>query len=451
MQTNLKSADNQFLHPWDDMNDLDRNERTFLVRGEGVYVYDDAGNRLMDAPAGMWCVNIGHGRREMADAISEQVMKLSYNSPWALTSEPPALLAAKLAELAPGDINHVFFSTGGSTAVDTALRFVCFRNNLLGRTDKKHFISRVNGYHGSTFLTASCSGKAKDKKFVDLNDQQFHYIGDPNPLHRKSGQSIEEFCDQLVEELRSTIETLGPDKVAAFVAEPILASGGVVVPPPDYLKRCAEVCRQNDVLVIADEVVTAFGRLGHFFSSEAVFDVVPDIITTAKGITSGYLPLGATLISDALLDSLDQTGHDHAIFANGYTYSGHPVACAAALKNIEIIEKENLLGHCREVAPYFQQKLSELASLAIVKDVRGMGLMACVECEDAVSESGEGVAEIIDRECQALGLIVRPIYNMCVMSPPLTITRAEIDELVEMLKAGIERAAKAVNFKSPVV
>ena len=451
MQTNLKSADNQFLHPWDDMNDLGRNERTFLVRGEGVYVYDDAGNRLLDAPAGMWCVNIGHGRREMADAISEQVMKLSYNSPWALTSEPPALLAAKLAELAPGDINHVFFSTGGSTAVDTALRFVCFRNNLLGRPDKKHFISRVNGYHGSTFLSASCSGKAKDKKFVDLNDQQFHYIGDPNPLHRKPGQSVEEFCDQLVDELRSTIETLGADKVAAFVAEPILASGGVVVPPPDYLKRCAEVCRQNDVLVIADEVVTAFGRLGHFFSSQTVFDVMPDIITTAKGITSGYLPLGATLISDSLLHGLDQSGSCHAIFANGYTYSGHPVACAAALKNIEIIEKENLLEHCRKVAPYFQLKLSELGSLAIVKDVRGMGLMACVECEEAVSESGEGVAEIIDRECQALGLIVRPIYNMCVMSPPLTITPAQIDELVEMLKTGIERAQQAVNFTGSAV
>lgn len=444
MRSNLKSADNQFLHPWDDMNDLDRNERTFLVRGEGVYVYDDTGNRLLDAPAGMWCVNIGHGRQEMADAISEQVLKLAYNSPWALTSEPPALLAAKLAELAPGDINHVFFSTGGSTAIDTALRFVCFRNNLLGRPDKKHFISRVNGYHGSTYLASSCSGKAKDKKFVDLDDRHFHYIGDPNPLHRSAQQSVEEFCDQLVAELDDTIKTLGSDRVAAFVAEPILASGGVVVPPPGYLKRCAEICRRNDVLFIADEVVTAFGRLGHFFASEAVFGVVPDIITTAKGITSGYLPLGATLVSDRLLAGLDQTGSDHAIFANGYTYSGHPVACAAALKNIEIIEKENLLDHCREVAPYFQQKLLELLELDIVKDVRGMGLMACVECEQAVAKNGEGVAEIIDRECQALGLIVRPIYNMCVMSPPLTITRSEIDHLVEMLRDGIQRASQVV-------
>ena len=446
MQTNLKSADNQFLHPWDDMNELDRNERTFLVRGEGVYVYDNAGNRLLDAPAGMWCVNIGHGRQAMADAISEQVMKLAYNSPWSLTSEPAALLAAKLAELAPGDINHVFFSSGGSTAVDTALRFACFRNNLLGRAEKKHFISRVNGYHGSTFLTASCSGKAKDKKYVDLDDDHFHYIGDPNPLHRKPGQSIDEFCDQLVQELEETIRNLGADKVAAFVAEPILASGGVVVPPPGYLKRCAEVCRANDVLVIADEVVTAFGRLGHFFASEAVFDVVPDIITSAKGITSGYLPLGATLVSDSLLEGLDSRGSDHAIFANGYTYSGHPVACAAALKNIEIIEQENLLAHCRDVAPYFQQRLAELASLEIVKDVRGMGLMACVECKDAESATGEGVAEIIDRECQALGLIVRPIYNMCVMSPPLTITSSEIDKLVGMLKAGIEKAAANVKI-----
>jgi len=444
MHPNLISADNQFLHPWEDMNELDNNKRTFLTRGEGVYVYDSEGNRLLDAPAGMWCVNIGHGRQEMADAIAAQAMTLGYNSPWSLSNEPAAMLAQKLAELAPGDINRVFFSTGGSTAVDTALRFAMFRNNLLGKPDKKQFISRVNGYHGSTFLTSSCSGKAKDKKFLDLDEDRFHYIRDPNPLHRKPGQSVESFCDELVEELQATLLELGPENVAAFVAEPVLASGGVVVPPPDYFKRCAEVCRQHDVLVIADEVVTAFGRLGHFFASEAVFGVVPDMITSAKGITSGYIPLGATLVSDKLLEGLDETGDEYAIFSNGYTYSGHPVACAAALKNIEIMEREDLCGRARELAPYFQEQLNTLSGLDIVRDVRGMGLMACVECDELTDKNGESITEIIDRECQAKGLIVRPIYNMCVLSPPLTITREQIDDIVTILKGSIEKATKLV-------
>lgn len=438
----LQANDNLFVHPWDDMNSLDENTRTILSSSEGIYVRDSDGNALMDAPAGMWCVNIGHGRREMADAIAAQVMQLPYNSPWSLANEPAAELAAKLGELSPGDLNHVFFTTGGSTAVDSALRFVCFRNNVLGKHLKKHFISRVNGYHGSTYLTASCSGKAADKKYVDLDTEHFHYIQNPNPLKRPSGMTEEEFCDVLVNELESLIHELGAEHVAAFVAEPILASGGVVVPPAGYFKRCLEVCRANGVLFIADEVVTSFGRLGHFFASEAVFDVVPDIITTAKGITSGYIPLGAVLISDKLLHDLVGIDPEQAVFANGFTYSGHPVACVAALKNIEIMERENLMQHVQDVAPYFQQQLKSLSELSIVADVRGEGLMACVECHEHEASAGQGlptVGERIDKHCQELGLVVRPIYNMCVMSPPLIITREQIDELVRMLREGIQR------------
>ncbi len=283
----IQAKDHHFIHPWDDMNEIDSASRTVISRGEGIYVYDSDGNKLIDAPAGMWCVNIGHGRTEMANAISEQVLKLCYNSPWSLTNSPAAQLGEKLSELSPGDLNHVFFTTGGSTAVDSALRFICFRNNLLGESEKKHFLTRENGYHGSTFLSSSCSGKSNDKKYMDLDTQHFHQLSDPNRIKRSAGMSEADYCDFLVDELRQTIERIGANKVAAFVAEPILASGGVVVPPQDYFKRCAELCRQNGILVVADEVVTAFGRLGHYFASESVFDVVPDIITTAKGITSG--------------------------------------------------------------------------------------------------------------------------------------------------------------------
>lgn len=443
----IRADDNLFIHPWDDVTDLGNTSRTILSSSEGIYVHDSDGNRLMDAPAGMWCVNIGHKRAEMAQAISDQVMQLPYNSPWSLASEPAAELAAKLAQLSPGDLNHVFFTTGGSTAVDTALRFVGFRNNLLGNPEKKHFITRENGYHGSTFLSSSCSGKSKDKELLDLDTEHFHQLRDPNPFKRPSGMNLNEFGDLLIAELEAKILDIGAEKVAAFVAEPILASGGVVVPPDGYFERCADMCRKYGVLVIADEVVTAFGRLGHFFSSEAVFNVVPDIITTAKGITSGYIPLGAVLISDKILESMSNHGHENGVFANGFTYSGHPVACAAALKNIEIIEQEKLLENVRELAPYFQQQLQTLRDIPIVADVRGLGLMACVECVEPnkLGPDDPTIGERIDKHCQALGLIVRPIYNMCVMSPPIIINREQIDDLVSMLRNGIELAATDVK------
>lgn len=438
--TLIQNNDNHFIHPWDDMSDLGNNKRTILSHSEGIYVHDTDGNRLMDAPAGMWCLNIGHRRKDMADAIAAQVMELPYNSPWSLANSPAAELAVKLAELSPGDLNHVFFTTGGSTAVDTALRFIGFRNNLLGKPNKKHFLTRENGYHGSTFLSASCSGKSKDKKFVDLDTEHFHQLQDPNPLNRPDGMNVDSFCDVLVDEMEQTINRIGADNIAAFVAEPVLASGGVVVPPPDYFRRSADLCRQHDILVLADEVVTAFGRLGHYFASEDVFGVVPDLITTAKGITSGYVPLGAVIISDKLLEELKQ--FDDATFANGFTYSGHPVACAAALKNLEILENDKLLENVRELAPYFQEQLQQLNDISIVKDVRGLGLMACVECEESTDSNGLSVGERIDRYCQAQGLIVRPINNMCVMSPPLIINKAQIDDLVRMFRHGIEQASK---------
>jgi adenosylmethionine-8-amino-7-oxononanoate aminotransferase len=255
---------------------------------------------------------------------------------------------------------------------------------------------------------------------------------------------LEDFRDAKVKELRDKILELGPENVAAFIAEPILASGGVIVPVPGYQKKCLEVCRELDVVYISDEVVTAFGRLGHWFASEDVFDIQPDIITCAKGLTSGYLPMGACIVSDALMASISGEEWGGKVFANGYTYSGHPVCAAAALKNIEIFERENLLEHVREVGPYFQKKLKTLEDIPIVGEVRGEGLMACVEC--ILSENGSDLeddyhmGDRIDKHCQELGLLVRPLINMCVMSPPLIITKEEIDDMVGRLREGILRA-----------
>ena len=436
----IQQQDNKFLHPWEDVKSLGENKRTVIANADGVYIEDSDGNTLLDGPAGMWCVNIGHRRKEMADAISQQIMELTYVSPWSLTSTPAAQLAEKLAELTPGDLNHVFYTTGGSTAVDSALRFVMFRNNVLEKPQKKHIISRSNAYHGSTYLAASASGKTKDKSFLDFMDDTFHHIPDPNPLDKPEGMSESEYCDLRAGALEEKILEVGAEKVAAFIAEPILASGGVILAPQGYHAACLAICRKYDVVYISDEVVTAFGRLGHFFASEAVFGIVPDIITSAKGITSGYVPMGAFMVSDKLLKSIDAKDPS-IVFSNGFTYSGHPVACTAALKNIEIMERENLMAHVQEISPYFQKQLKTLEEIPIVRNVRGVGLMACVECSidsDQVElATNYEIGNKIDQHCQKLGLLVRPIVNMCVMSPPLTITKSQIDEMVDILRRGI--------------
>ena len=438
----LRRQDNFYLHPWENIEKLDTNERTIISRSEGIYVYDSDGNRLIDGPAGMWCVNAGHGRREIADAMAKQALEMPYFSPWSVGTPPSGRLAEKLAELAPGDLNHVFFTTGGSTAVDSALRFTMFYNNYRGRPEKKHIISRQDAYHGSTYLSASASGKTRDKNYLDFETGFVHLISSPHPKRRPAGMTTEEFRNEKVAELEAKILEIGPERVAAFIAEPILASGGVVVPPPGYHRACLEVCRRHDVLYISDEVVTGFGRLGHFFASEPVFDIVPDIITCAKGLTSGYAPLGAVLISDRLLEDIRGEG---AVFSNGFTYSAHPVACAAGLATIEIMEREQIMGHAQSVGPYLQERLRTLEELPLVSEVRGLGLMACVDCAIPGQETLAAEYDFggrIDRHCQRLGLIVRPIYSMCVMSPPLTITRDQIDELVSILRQGIELATE---------
>jgi adenosylmethionine-8-amino-7-oxononanoate aminotransferase len=441
----IRDYDNRYyLHPWEALDAIGSQNRTIAGSAEGIYVTDEAGHRLIDGPGGMWCVQIGYGRREMADAIAEQVVKMTYNSPWSIANEPAARLARKVAELAPGDLDHVFFTCGGSTAVDSALRFVQFYNNVLGRPEKKLIISRLNAYHGSTYLAASCNGKTGDRGHFDFADEVIRILPDVNPYRRPEGQSLEDFLDEKVGDLERMIREMGPDKVAAFIAEPLLASGGVIVPPPGYHKRCLEVCRAHDVLYISDEVVTGFGRLGHWFASEAVFDIEPDIITCAKGLTSCYLPLGACIISDRVFTRISGGKAEKAVFANGFTYSGHPVCCAAALKNIEIIEREGILEHVRDVSPHFLGALEALREIPIVGDVRGVGLVGCVECDlGAEGEQSETVSKeigkLVDRHCQSLGLIVRPMMNMNVFSPPLIITRGEIDRMMEILAEGIRR------------
>ena len=442
-QNDRQKLDEQVVYPWEDVS-VPTSGKTFLTRGEGVYVHDSDGNRLIDGPGGMWCVNIGHGRTEMAQAIAEQVMTLSYVSPWSFGMDHTLRLTQRLARYAPGDLNHVFYTTCGATAVDSALRFMFFYNHSRGMTYKKQIIARSGAYHGSTFLSATCSGKGSDKLYMDMAEGLVHHVSNPKPLERPDGLSAEEFCDFLVTELEEKILAIGPEMVGAFIAEPVLGSGGVVVPPPGYHRRTLEVCRTYDVLYISDEVVTAFGRLGSMFASEEIYGIVPDMITTAKGLTSGYVPMGALFISDRLFEELRALSVDHTYFTNGFTYSGHPVAVAAAEKNLDIIEAERILEHVQDVGPYFQARLAELGELDVVREVRGEGLMCAVECSldpaDPDEDRDSAFMLEVDRLSQEQGLIVRPVYSSCVMSPPLIITRDEIDRLVDILRSAIERA-----------
>jgi len=432
------------IHPWAAMDAWRGYENMMVESANGIYLWDASGKKFIDGPGGMWCVQIGYGRQDMADAISTQVMKLPYTSPWTTTTEPSAILAKKIADRAPGDLNNVFFTTGGSTAVDTALRTVHFMNNRLGRHEKKIVIAREKGYHGSTYLASTVSGKERDKTSFDVESRLVHFVPDINPYNRPEGMSVENWCDAKVVDLENAIEEVGADKVGAFIAEPILCSGGVIIPPEGYHKRTLEICRKHDILYISDEVVTGFGRMGHWFASEAVFGIVPDIITCAKGLTSGYLPLGACIISDRVME-LMTSPDESVLFSNGYTYSAHPVSCVAALKNIEIMETEGILEHVREISPYFQERLQALAKFSIVGDVRGMGLLGCIEGSAATLDGERRLGALLDAACEELGLLVRPLINMAVFSPPLIITKDQIDEMFDILELALQKVTVELN------
>lgn len=429
------------LQPWPVAKSFGREARGRIAAGEGVHVWDAEGRRLIDGPAGMWCVNAGHRRRELAEAMATQAMALSYNSPWYTSNGPAEELCRRIAGHAPAGMQHVFLTTGGSSAVESALRFAQYRNNVLGRPEKKRILTRARAYHGSTYLTGSLNDRPRDRDWMDTADHLVIRLSCPDPYRRPKGQGIAEFRDGMIAEFRETVAREGAETIAAFVAEPVMASGGVVVPPEGYLPAIRALCRENDILFVADEVVTAFGRLGEVFASERLFGLDPDMITFAKGVTSGYFPLGGLVLRSALFEELRVSNHPEAMFAHGLTYSSHPVGAAVALANLDLLEG-GLLDHARAIAPHFQAALAGLADLPIVGEVRGMGLMACIECT-ADPESREPLpldAEVgrkIDAHAQRLGLLVRPLGSMCVMSPPLVIDRPTVDEMADILRRAI--------------
>ena len=433
-----------FVHPWTDFETFHEKGSLVVAESEGAYIFDSDGRRYLDGIGGLWCVNAGYGRAEIGQAMAEQATRMTYYSSFGHhTSVPAAELSAKLASLAPGPLNHVIYGSGGSMANDTTVRVVHFYFNQLGMPNKKVIITRENGYHGSTYLAMSMTGIEYDHIGFDvIGEPLIQRVSGPDLYRRPEGTTPEEYTNLLLDEFRDKIESLGAENVAAFFAEPIMGAGGVLVPPPGYLQGMRDLCTEYRVLFVADEVVTAFGRLGHFFASEDEFGIVPDIINSAKGLTSAYAPLSATLISDEIYDVISVPQAEGSVFAHGFTYSGHPVCCAAALKNIEIMEREDLCGHVRRVGPYFSERLATLSDLGIVGDVRGSHFMQCVENvadkeTRKLFDPSVHVGDRVANACEKRGLIVRPIAHLNVLSPPLVLTTDQIDWMVDVLREGI--------------
>ena len=435
------------LHPFTDIALLNREGVRVITQAEGVYLWDSEGRRLIDGMAGLWCVNLGYGRKELAEAAYRQMLELPYYNTFFKTATPPSVELSKvLVDLAPEGLNHVFYASSGSEANDTIVRMVRHFWNLMGKTDKKTIISRIYGYHGSTMASASLGGMTAMHAQADLPLPGFVHIIPPYWYGLSEDMTPDEFGLFAARKLEDKILELGADKVGAFIAEPIQGAGGVLIPPNTYFPEIQRICRKYDVLLIADEVICGFGRTGRWFASEH-FDIRPDFMTLAKGITSGYLPLSAVMVGDRVAAALSQGGE----FAHGFTYSGHPVPCAVALENIRILKDEGIIERVAvETGPYLQKRLKELESHPLVGEVRGLGFIAAIELvkdkkgREFFDPIGE-VGLICRDHCFANGVVLRATRDTMLVSPPLVMSRGQIDELVEGARRCLDLTARDVT------
>jgi len=437
------------LHPFTDFGALaEEGGSRIITRAEGCWLEDSEGERILDGMAGLWCVNVGYGRKELAEAAYRQMMELPYYNTFFKTATPPVIeLSEKLAEITPDGLEKVFFASSGSEANDTIVRLVRRYWRVRGEDQRRTFISRVNGYHGSTCAAASLGGMQPMHALDGLPLSGFEHIRQPYWYQEGGDLSPDEFGLAAARALEEKILELGAETVAAFIGEPVQGAGGVIVPPATYWPEIQRICRKYGVLLIADEVICGFGRTGNWFGS-GTFDIAPDIMTMAKGITSGYLPLSAVMVGDEIADVLFREGGE---FAHGFTYSGHPVACAVALANIEIMEREGLVEKVREeIGPYFQARLRELAQHPLVGEVRGVGLLGGIEMvADKASRQpfdDPGKAGLICREaCFANNVISRSVGDSMVLSPPLVIAKDEIDELMKRMRKSLDQTRNALE------
>ena len=437
-----------YLHPFTDHKKLAEERSRIITRADGIYLWDSDGNRYLDAMAGLWCVNVGYGREEIAEAVNQQIRELPYYNSFFKTAHPPAIELARLVcSLAPAHLNRVFFTGSGSEANDTVVRMVRFYWSLKGLPDKKVIISRHNAYHGSTVAAASLGGMQPMHAQGGLPIPDIDYIGQPYWYQDGGDLLPDEFGEKVADELEQKILELGEDNVAAFIGEPIQGAGGVVIPPPTYWPRIQTICDKYQILLVADEVICGFGRTGKWFGSD-YFEIKPDLMSIAKGLSSGYVPIGGVLVSDEVASVLIEEGGE---FNHGFTYSGHPVAAAAAIANLNILRDEGVVDRVEtETAPYIAEKWQQLTSHALVGEARIAGLIGALELvKDKATRQffdDRGAVGTLCRDiCFDSGLVMRAIEDTMVISPPLCITTEEIDELISLVIRCLDQTAKQIQ------
>ncbi|MCY3982506.1 MAG: aspartate aminotransferase family protein [Roseovarius sp.] len=434
------------LHPFTNGNELKNTGVRVVTRADGVMLTDSDGNTYLDAMAGLWCVNLGYGRSELADAAARQMRELPYSNTFFQTSHVPAIsLANRLAELAPHDLNNVFYAGSGSEANDTNIRLVRTYWAEAGKPEKKIIISRHNAYHGSAMGSGSLGGMSYMHAQGGLPIDNIHHIDQPYWYGEGGDVGPDEFGLERARQLERKILEFGQDRVAAFIAEPIQGAGGVIIPPKTYWPEIQRICNQYNVLLIADEVITGFGRTGRWFGSETL-DIKPDVMTIAKGLTSGYAPLGASLVNDRIAEVLNGCE-----FAHGYTYCGHPVCCAVALENLRILDEEKIIERAgRIMAPYLKEKWESLAEHPLVGEATIIGHMGSIALSPdkqnrARFANDEEAGTICRKKCYENGLIMRPVHGRMVISPPLIITEDEIDQLAERAWKALDQTRSQIH------
>ncbi|MCH8159766.1 MAG: aspartate aminotransferase family protein [Proteobacteria bacterium] len=439
---------NHYLHPFTDHKDLHKRRSQIITRADGVYIYDADDKKILDGMSGLWCVNAGYGRQEIIAAAAEQMQELPYYNSFFQCSNPPAIeLSAMLQEISQPQFKRIFFAGSGSESNDTIVRMVRTYWDLMGQPGRHTIISRNNAYHGSTVAAASLSGMKAMHKQSGLPIPGIVHVDQPYWFGSDRSMSADEFGLAAARSIEDKIKEVGPDKVAAFIGEPIQGAGGVIVPPDSYWPEVQRICDEYEILLISDEVITGFGRLGEWFGAD-YFKIRPDFMPFAKGVTSGYLPLGGVFVSDRVADVLIDKGGE---FFHGYTYSGHPVACAVAIANLKLIQSENLVARIRDdIGPYLQQKWRALGDHPLVGDTRMVGLMGAleiVENKDTLQRFDEkrGIGTICREKLLANGVCMRAVGDTVICAPPFVLSHAEADEMIEATWKALDLTQQALS------
>jgi 4-aminobutyrate---pyruvate transaminase len=438
------------LHPYTHLKKHESEGPLVITEGKGIYVYDDAGKEYIEGLAGLWCTSLGFSESRLVEAATRQLKQLPYYHIFNHKAhEGAGELAERVIRLMPVPMSKVFFNNSGSEANDSAVKMVWYYNNARGRHRKKKIIARMKGYHGVTVASASLTGLPNNHRDFDLPIAHIRHADCPHHYRfARPGESEEDFATRLADSLDAQILREDPETVAAFIAEPVMGAGGVIIPPLGYFEKIQKVLKKYDVLLIADEVICGFGRTGNMFGSET-YGLTPDIMTVAKALSSAYLPISATIINDELYQAFVAQSEKIGVFAHGFTYSAHPVACAVALETLKIYEERDILGHVRKVGPRLQEGLRRFASHPLVGEIRGVGLLAGVELvKDQASKAPfdpkQGVGAIFAARAQEHGLIVRAMVDSVALCPPLIITADEVEEMLRRFGRALEDTAAAV-------